>query len=66
MHVFQKMSHFSVTIIHAHNPLGCAFFTGGYGLQTYHVNVTTSDGRLTALPTCVTTKPGRKSIKLTV
>lgn len=66
MHVFRKMSHFSVTITHAHNRLGCASFTGGYGLQTYRVTVTTSDGRLTALPAYVTTEPGRKWIKLTV
>ena len=46
--------------------LGCALFTGGDGLQTYFVNVTTNDGRLTALPACVTTEPGRKSIKATV
>ena len=46
--------------------LGCALFTGGDGLQTYCVNVTTNDGRLTALPACVTTQPGRKLIKATV
>ena len=55
-------SNVRITIIHTLF-LGCALFIGGYGLQTYSVNVTTNDGRLTALPACVTTQPGRKSIK---
>ena len=39
---------------------GCVGYTGGYGLHTYCVNVTTSDGRVVAPVACVTTEPGRK------
>jgi len=38
----------------------CVGYTGGYGLHTYCVNVTTPDGRVVAPVACVTTEPGRK------